>query len=127
MAKKVKLPLILNGAACRTISDVQENWDMEEIYDFFVEGKLLTWCQDRRYIQADKIAELSTEDADVRKKICEIFEVEYNETEFAGGTDWEPTDPDEIEKLNELKKITADKNILKNFRQAAFDRDELMN
>lgn len=127
MAKKIKLPLILNGAACRTIGDLQANWDTEEIYNFFVDGKLLTWCQDRRYVQADRIAALSKDDADVRKKICAIFEVDYIPTETSDdNSDWEPKDSDEQEKFDNLKRITDDKQILKKFRQAAFDRDELI-
>ena len=73
MAKKI---IILNGTACRTLGEVKENWDIDTIYDRFVDGELLTWCQDRNYIQADKIAELSKDDADVRKKLCEIFEID---------------------------------------------------
>ena len=127
MAKKIKMPLILNGAACRTIADVQKNWDMEEIYNFFIDGKLLTWCQDYRYIQAGQISALSKDDSDVRKKICDIFSVEYIPTESdEDNSDWQPKDSEEQEKFDNFKRITDDKRILKKFRQAAFDRDELI-
>ena len=124
MAKKIKFPLKLNDADCRTLSEVRENWNVKEVYVYFVDGRLLTWCKDRHYIQADKIAELSTEDSDVRKKLCEIFDVEYV-ADDSDSDDWRPKTPEEVEKYNRLKNYTADEEILKKFRQVAFDRDEL--
>lgn len=124
MAKKIKFPLKLNSADCRTLNEVRENWNINEVYVYFVDGRLLTWCKDRHYIQADKIAEISIEDSDARKKLCEIFDVEY----VAGDSDsddWRPKTPEEVEKYNRLTNYTADKEILKKFRQVAFDRDEL--
>ena len=124
MAKKIKFPLKLNSADCRTLSEIRENWNINEVYVYFVDGRLLTWCKDRHYIQADKIAELSTEDSDARKKLCEIFEVEYVAGD-SNSDDWRPKTPEEVEKYNRLKNYTADEEILKKFRQVAFDRDEL--
>lgn len=124
MAKKIKFPLKLNSADCRTLNEVRENWNINEVYVYFVDGRLLTWCKDRHYIQADKIAEISIEDSNARKKLCEIFDVEY----VAGDSDsddWRPKTPEEVEKYNRLTNYTADKEILKKFRQVAFDRDEL--
>ena len=122
--KKIKFPLKLNGADCRTLSEVRENWNVKDVYVYFVDGRLLTWCKDRHYIQADKIAELSTEDADARKKLCEIFDVEYV-ADDSDSDDWRPKTPKEVEKYNRLKNYTADEDTLKKFRQVAFDRDEL--
>jgi len=50
MAKKIKFPLILkNDAQVRTLEELQENFEFDRIYDYFVSGKLVTWLNDRYY------------------------------------------------------------------------------
>lgn len=116
MAKVVKFPIHLNGVDCRNLEELRKNWNLDEIYLVFVDDRLLTWCKARHYIQAEELEKLSKDDSNVHKKLCEIFDVEYVEPTLP---------PDEAEKYNKVRYFTDDEEILKKFRQVAFDRDEL--
>ena len=116
MAKVVKFPIKLNGVDCRNLEELRKNWNLDEIYLVFVDGRLLTWCKARHYIQAEKLEKLSKDDSKIHEKLCEIFDVEYVEPTLP---------PDEAEKYNKVRYFTDNEEILKKFRQVAFDRDEL--
>ena len=116
MAKVVKFPIKSNGVDCRNLEDLRKNWNLDEIYLVFADGRLLTWCKARHYIEAEEVEKLSKDDSKVHEKLCEIFGVEYVKPTLP---------PDEAEKYNKVRYFTDDEEILKKFRQVAFDRDEL--
>lgn len=92
--------------------------------DFFylTDGKLETWLRDRYEDGlADAITELDREDKELSRKICEIFEVEY-----------EPQEEADLEKIAErkrklelLKDYTEDEQYVKVIDRIAFEQDEL--
>ncbi len=123
MAKKVKLPLDMgNDVFVRTLDELKENYNSEKAVESFLDGRLLTWLDDRYYEdEAARVRELS-EQGDKDKlavKLGEIFGVKV-ETEV---------DVDVLkirrEKLEKLRKITSDDNILANADSAAFSQEEL--
>ncbi|MDO4329080.1 MAG: hypothetical protein Q4C66_07075 [Lachnospiraceae bacterium] len=108
--KKVKFPLTLkDGAQVRILEELQENFDLEKIYEYFQNGKLLIWLQDRSYDEeADKIAQLSAEDKDFAQKICEIFSVPYRDEYKAA----DEKNKKREKKLEWLKEVTDDPELL---------------
>lgn len=123
MAKKVKLPLDMgNDVFVRTLDELKENYNSEKAVESFLDGRLLTWLDDRYYEdEAARVRELSEQgDRDkLAVKLGEIFGVKV-ETEV-------DVDVLEIrrEKLEKLRKITSDDNILANADSAAFSQEDL--
>lgn len=120
---KVKFPLeMANGVQVRTIEELKENFDINKVVGYFLEGKLQTWLTDRYYDEeAEQIAELKSDDTDLTKKLSEIFEIEY--------ADSEEVDVDKIasdnERIAKIKQFTDDEDIIKNYDKVAFTQEEL--
>ena len=125
MAKKIKLPLeMANGVAVRTIEELKENWDLEKIVSYYHNGRLLTWLNDRYYDeQAERIQALDKDsDAnELQKQICGIFDIPFTEEETVDVKAVAARN----EKLNKLRKLTSDDEILKNVDKVAFNQEEL--
>lgn len=121
MAKKVKFPLeMADGAQVRNIDELKEHFDIEKVVGYFTDGRLLNWLQSRYYEdEADKVEQLTANDSQLHKKLCEIFGVESAEE----------VDPEEIarrqERLNRLKQYTDDREIWNLVDQVAFDQEDL--
>ncbi len=120
---KIRFPLeMANGVQVRTIEELKENFDVKKLVGYFLEGKLQTWLKDRYYDEeAERIAVLKTDDIELAKKICEIFGVEYTETE--------EVNVDKIvsdnEKIAKIKQFTDDEEIISNYSNVAFSQEEL--
>lgn len=119
----IKKPLEMkNGVQVRNITDLKENFDIEKIISYFLNGKLMTWLQDRYYEEEEEaVSKLSSNDSELAKKLCEIFGVEY-ETE-------NQIDVEKLtrrnERLTKLKQFTDDSEIIKNIDFVAFNQEEL--
>ena len=120
---KVKFPLeMANGVQVRTIEELKENFDVNKVLGYFLEGKLHTWLEDRYYDEeAEQVGGLKEEDTDLAKKLCEIFGIEYAETDNV--------DVDKIaadnQRIERIKQFTDDEDIIKNFEKVAFNQEEL--
>ena len=121
MARKIKFPLeMADGAQVRTIDELKEHFDIEKVVGYFTDGRLLNWLKSRYYDEeADKVEQLTKDDRQLHKKLCEIFGVESAED----------VDPEEIERrqkrLNRLKQYTDDREIWNLVDQVAFDQEDL--
>ena len=113
--KKIKLPLeMANGVLVRTLDELKENWDLEKVINYYLNGKLQTWLTDRYYTElADKVSALSdiNDNTELQKNLCDIFGMEFKaDTEFV--------DIDAVAEQNRkvdiLRKYTADDKLLKN-------------
>ena len=124
--KKIKLPLeMANGVLVRTIDELKENWDLEKVINYYLNGKLLTWLNDRYYTElAEKVSALSdvSDNKELQKKLCNIFGMDFN-------VDAELIDVDAVAEQNRkvdiLRKYTADDKLLKNIDNIAFNQEEL--
>lgn len=124
--RKIKLPLeMANGVKVRTLEELRENWDLEKILNYYLNGKLQTWLSDRYYNDlAEKVAELKNEcdNALLQKELCNIFAVEETN---------EVIDVEIVaernRRLNLLRQYTADDEILKNIDKVAFNQEDLAN
>ena len=124
MAKKIKFPLEMkDGKQVRNIDELRLYFDIEKVMEYFVDGKLFTWLQDRYYIQeAEEVSRLDTSSSDVKEKLCDILGVELE-------TQTEPIDIEKIKRrkvnLSKLKKYTDDEEIWEKAEYVAFNQEEL--
>ena len=120
---KVKIPLIMkNGEKAKDMESLRENFDVETVVGYFLDGKLSKWLNDRYYEEeAEAVAQLERDDPHLASKLCNILGVEYN-----GG---DAIDTEEIirqkERLAHLRQLTDDEEILRNIDCVAFDQEEL--
>ena len=80
--KKIRFPLEMdNGAEARTLDELREHFSMEKVVLYYSDGKLLKWLRNN-YLdeEAEAISELDPKDPELNRKICGIFDVEYNES-----------------------------------------------
>ena len=124
MARKIRYPLEMkNGASVRTIEDLQNNFDIDSVLGYFLDGKLETWLRDRYYDEkAEAISQLSHDDEELASKICEIIGVKWK-------SDSESVDLEIIqrrkEKLDIIRGFTCDREIIDNIDYVALNQDDL--
>lgn len=120
--KKIKFALEMkDGIQVRNLEDLRDNFDLEKTIGYFLDGKLMTWLNDRYYEEeAEELEQLSKSDAQLNKKLCKILGVEYQDEEL---------DPEEIERRNEriakLKQYTDNQEFIDNVDLVAFDQEDL--
>ena len=122
MASKIRFPLKLaQGAEVRTLEEFREHFDMKAVLEYYKDGKLLRWLEDR-YLEgeAEAIQALDAAAPDFQKRLCEVFQVEYTGSDL---------DLKEIERrqerLKRLRTITDDAEFIENIDRVAFDQEEL--
>ena len=78
MAKKIKFPLVLrNGQRVYTMEELREYFHLEKIYEYFCNGKLTEWLENRYYEEeAKQIRELDPQKEGAMKKLCGILAAE---------------------------------------------------
>lgn len=123
MAKKVRFPLEMdNGVQVRTIEEFRENFSLARVMNYLQEGKLVIWLRDRYEDDlAESVAGLDLQDAELAKKICEIFDVPYDET----SEEELKKAAERAERILKLKEYTDDGEYEKVIDLVAFDQDEL--
>ena len=124
--KKIKLPLeMANGVLVRTLDELKENWDLEKVINYYLNGKLQTWLTDRYYTElADKVSALSdiSDNKELQKKLCDIFGMKFKaDTEFVDVA----AVAEQNRKVDILRKYTADDKLLKSIDNIAFNQEEL--
>ena len=122
MAKKIRFPLkMAEGKEVRSLDEFRENFDLEAVLEYYKNGKLLTWLEDR-YLEgeADAIRALDETGPDFLWQLCALFQVKYT------GND---VDVEEIEcrqeRLKRLRTITNETEYIQNIDSVAFDQEEL--
>lgn len=119
----IKFPLEMkDGVQVRNITDLKENFDVEKVVGYFLDGKLKSWLEARYYEEeAEAVVNLEGNDPELASKLCKIFDVEYkcdkeiNQEELARRN----------ERMAKLKQFTDDAEILANIDDVAFDQEEL--
>lgn len=123
MAKKIRFPLEMeDGIEVRSLEELRNNFSLSRVLGYINDGKLVTWLQDRyENAIADAIGNIDLKAEDAAKKICEIFDVAFDESA-----------EDEIEKAEErkrklylLKKYPDCMDYAKYIDSVAFDQDDL--
>ena len=123
MAKKIRFPLEMeNGVSVRDLDELKDNFSLARVIGYINDGKLITWLQDRYENElAEEVKKINVEAEDAAKKICELFDVEYDETA-----------EEEVEKAEERKrklellmKFPDRMEYAKYIDLVAFDQDDL--
>lgn len=120
---KVKIPLVMkNGEKAKDMESLRENFDVETVVGYFLDGKLSKWLDDRYYEEeAEAVAQLKQDDPQLASKLCSIFEVEYTEGDEIGTKEIMRRK----ERLAHLRQLTDDEEILRKIDCVAFDQEEL--
>ena len=101
---------------------MKENFDVEKVVGYFLDGKLHSWLESHYYEEiADVVSQIDKNDVDLAKKLCEIFEIEYTETETIDAEKL----MERNERIEKLKQFTDDEEIIKNVHLVAFNQEEL--
>lgn len=77
MAKTIKFNLLCDNYPVRTIEDLQEHFNVEDVYEYYKNGLLHKWLKVRGYEeQLKKVEEINCQDAiEVLKELVKIFEI----------------------------------------------------
>ncbi|MCM1060331.1 MAG: leucine-rich repeat protein [Eubacterium sp.] len=129
MARKVKFPLNMgkdpetgNDIMVRDKTELCGKYNSEKVAEYFINGRLLTWLEDRYYEEeAEQVRKLSemTDKKKAAEMLPEVFKVKT-----AGKVDVEAVEL-RNEKLKKLRDITSDDEILDNVDFVAFSQEEL--
>ena len=125
MAKKIKFPLEMSGGIqVRTIEELREHFDLMKILGYYLDGKLLTWLNDRYYeTEAAQISELNSQLPDFKARLCTILGVKNN---FDNEINMEAVERRSA-KIAKLKQFIDDEEIINKVDSVAFDQEELAN
>lgn len=118
----IKFPLEMGeGVQVRNLSDLKENFDVERVVAYYLDGKLKKWLDARWYEEeSEKVSGLDANNPFLAQCLCEIFGVEYK---------LEKIEPEKIAirntRISKLKQYTDDQEIIKNVDSVAFNQEEL--
>lgn len=118
----VKFPLEMkDGVQVRNIAELKENFDVEKVVGYFLDGKLKKWLDARWYEdESEAISNLNQSDPLLARHLCEIFGVAYVENKI----NIEEIDAKNA-RISKLKQFTDDLEILTNIDCVAFNQEEL--
>ena len=122
MARKIRFPLKMkNGVEVRSLDELKENFDIDSILKYYFDGKLYRWLTYHYYDKkAEEISALSMDDINFSAKICEILEVEYQESDRTI-SDYKS----DKEKLDRYIKLGGDEAYSERISQIAMDQEDL--
>lgn len=83
MAKTIKFNLICDEKPIRTIEDLQNNFSIEDVLEYYNNGLLQRWLEVRGYNEyLEKVNAIESKGMlDIIKKMIEIFEIESDKNE----------------------------------------------
>ena len=122
MAKKIKLTLeFSDGVKVRTLDELQQYADVESILRYYHNGKLQIWLEARDYNDiVSQLLSIYTNDTFYVNTLCNILGIKYENLDI----EVHKIQKHE-EKLNRLRRLTSDENILTNVGKVVFNQQEL--
>ena len=121
MARKIRFGLNMPGKQnIRTMEELKQNFDFKTVLEYYFNGKLTDWLNDRGYKEyAEQVATLDSEKDDFEESLCKIFGAEY--TAAATAEDVEAL----VDRKEEIRKYTDDVEILENAGSVVLTQKEL--
>lgn len=120
MAKKMRFALEMeDGVKVRDLEELKENFCLKSVLAYLENGQLEKWLRDR-YLndEAEAVSGLDKNDAELGRKVCDIFEVDFPEDD---------DDEERKQKMECLKKYTDEEIYFDVIDQIAFDQDDMYN
>lgn len=123
MKRKIKFPLTMNKeTSVRTIEELRNNFNIEEVIEYFFNGKLEIWLRDRNYnSQLEKILKLDINKKSFNTDLCLALDVDCKDYAHVDAKEIE----DKNKRLKEIKKHTDKKSILDKVDEIIFTQEEL--
>lgn len=116
MARKRVQIRMADGFFVNDLDEMKEHFDIESVTKHFQSGDLLSWLNDRYYEdEVEQLEQLAADDPQLQQKLGVIFGVESGEE----------LDPEQQERLEQLKLYTDDPKILAEVASVAFDQADL--
>lgn len=77
--KRIKFPLVMkNDIQVRSLEELQQHFDMESIFEYFQNGKLVTWLEDRELTEImERVNNLFPAYLDSVEGLCKALSVPY--------------------------------------------------
>ncbi|MCM3763884.1 hypothetical protein [Neobacillus niacini] len=122
MKRQIKFPLVIKSEQIRTIEDLRENFHLESVLDYFFDGRLKTWLEQRGYTEElNALPALTGKDdnEDIPKILSELFGVDYNQDFNFKKYLWDR------EKIALIKQFTDSEQILKDLDRVITTQEEL--
>lgn len=124
MRRKIKFLLVMkDGVEVRNIKELRENFNLEKVIEYYLDGKLQRWLKDRNYEdELHKILNLNVNSIDFNKELCLSLCIDYE--------NYNDVDVKDIQNVNE--KISKLNNYLENekikeiINDIAFTQKELI-
>lgn len=122
MAKTILFGLQMNGADVRSLESLKENFDLEKMTEYFLDGRLLRWLEGRHYDEeAQQVRNLNKDDEQFGKKLCEVFGIPYKDAAEVDVAAKERA----RKKREKLKELTDDEEIILLAARVAFTQEDL--
>ena len=121
----VKFPLkMADEARVKTLEELREHFDLAAVLGYYDDGRLIRWLRNGFYDkEAEQVKTLDKSTGDFVSNLCEILGVAYQENLYGR------VDLDDIIKRNNrierLRRFTADAEILNAVDRVAFSQKEL--
>lgn len=111
-----------NGVQVRDLTKLKENFSLNKIIPYVLDGRLATWLRDRHEEQlAQDVSALDKNDPMFPQKLCELFGAEYKLEQ----NEDDKTIQNRMVKLSMLTTITTDSRFLDAVDQVAFTQDDI--
>jgi len=85
VAKVIKTNIVIDGQRCRSIEDVQENFNLLDVLEQLESGRLVKWAKSRNFKALSEQLETirETESGELAKQVCKVFGVQFGSEEIA--------------------------------------------
>lgn len=123
--KNIKFPLVMkNGTQVRTLEELREHFDLESVLEYYFDGRLKNWLEQRFYKPELERLKFLLENGsiDPSKELCEIIGVIHSDQYQNDVTNFMKN----REKLNLIKQFTNNQEVLQNTARVATSQRELV-
>lgn len=123
MSKKIRFSLEMeHGTKVRSIEELKEHFFLPQVLMYITNGKMITWLRDRYEDEiAEAIEALDSGDDNLVRKVCDIFDVPFDE-DYA--IDIEKAEG-RSRKLKQLKEYTSESVFIDHLDHIAFTQEDV--
>jgi len=115
-AKVIKFNLHCNGVSIRTIEELQNNFNIDDVLVYFKTNQLQKWLQNRHYDEyAEKVAKLKPDENDMQniKKLSEIFGLHIDDSMLKEFELIKQYQEEKFKKLGEYSKLQESRDAVR--------------